>query len=134
MSCHYLFIYYFFSRDKHVFVATKHVFCRGKSLIVATNTSTNICHDKNLFRDKHNIVATIDVFYRDKHVSVLSRQTRVDRTFVATNTCLSRQIFVRTKVFFATNINCTYTFIATKDVFCRDKHVFVATKLWSRRK
>ena len=38
--------------------------------------------------------------------------------FVATNTCLSQQMFCRDK----------HTFVATKDVFCRDKG-FVATKL-----
>ena len=38
--------------------------------------------------------------------------------FVATNTCLSGQ-----KLFLH-----RHTFVATKDVFCRDKHVLVATK------
>ena len=38
---------------------------------------------------------------------------------VATNTCLSGQMFSRDK----------HTFFATKDVFCRYRYVFVATKV-----
>ena len=60
---------YHFCRDKHTFVASKHVFCLDKSMLVATNS---FCPDKYTF------VATKDVFCRDKHMFVatkhLSRQ------------------------------------------------------------
>ena len=39
----------FLSRDKHVIVATKHVFCRDKSMLVATNiilSWQNLCRDR----------------------------------------------------------------------------------------
>ena len=82
-------------------------------------------------------------------VSFLSRQKYAcrDKTFRATNTCLSRRIFVSTKVLSRQNTFCRdklnfvstklssrkHTFDATKDVFCRDKHVcdktFVAAKM-----
>jgi len=69
-------------RDKHVFVMTKHVFCRDKSKFVATKLSSwqnYVCRDKN---DTCIIfVMTKDVFRRDKHVFVttkkLSRQNYV---------------------------------------------------------
>ena len=50
--------------------------------------------------------------------------------FVATNMCLSWQntSFVVTKVCLSQQ-NYVYTFVATKDVFCCDKHVFVATNI-----
>ena len=48
-------------RDKHVFVTTKHVFCRGKSMLVATkllSLQNYVCRDNtfvvtNICRDKH---------------------------------------------------------------------------------
>ena len=93
-------------RDKHVFVPTKHVFCRKKSTsFVATKVCLSrqnyVCHDKafvvtNICRDKHEF----------------------DKSFVSTRTRLSRQNFCHDK----------HTFVVTKDVFCRDKHMFVATK------
>ena len=49
-----------------------------------------------------------------KHVLYLSP----NNSFVATNLILSRQKFCRNK----------HTFVATKDLFCRDK-AFVATKI-----
>ena len=49
-----------FCRDKHTFVATKHVFCRNKSMLVNLFT-------KRLSRQAY-FVATKDVFFRDKHV------------------------------------------------------------------
>ena len=62
-------------------------------------------------------------------LKLLSRQTYL--SFVATslllsrqNTCLLRQIFVATKIFCCDKNN----FVATRDGFCRDKHVFVTTK------
>ena len=66
-------------RDKHVFgfVATK-IFCHDKHNFVTTKFSLG----------KHTFVATTGVLCRDKHV-------------VATNTCLSQQIFVATKMILA---------------------------------
>ena len=56
-----------FCRDKHLFVATKDVFCLGKSILVTTNVlprqkyfvATNILLSRqNLCRSKHTFVAT----------------------------------------------------------------------------
>ena len=50
-----------------IFVATKHVFCRDKSMLVATKQD-NFCRDKRHFvrqkfcPDKHTFVATKDVY------------------------------------------------------------------------
>ena len=46
--------------------------------------------------------------------------------FLATNICPDR--FCRDKNMFVATKLC-HTFVATKDVFCHDKHVFVATKM-----
>ena len=80
--------------DKHLFVMTKHVFCRDKSMLV----TTHFCCDK-----------------------YLSQQ----------------QFLLRQKYFVVTNINfllrkfcCgNLTFVTTKDVFCHDKRMFVATEV-----
>ena len=78
-------------------------------------------------------------------VSFLSRQKfcRNKHAFVETNMCLSRQnnicrdkTFVTTKTlyrdkhgFARQKYSCgKHTFVAIKDVFCRHKHVFVATE------
>ena len=80
-----------FCRDKQTFVATKDVFCREKNqtMLAAKKTFvvTKLCllRQKTSFkfcRDKQTFVETKDVFCRDKHV------------FVATNTCLSREMHV----------------------------------------
>ena len=89
--------------------------CRDKSMLASTNIVT-----KNTCLSRKSIL--------------LSRQKtclKGDKTFVATNVLLS---FVATNVllsFVATNIPA---FVATKDVFCRDRHVFVTTKPLSRQK
>ena len=60
-------------------------------------------------------------------------------SFVATTVYLSQQnIFVVTKVLsrrisVTTNISDKHTFVATKDVFSRDKHVLIPTKRLSRQ-
>ena len=77
--------------DKRVFVTTKHVFCRDKSMLVLS-WQNYVCRDKR---------------------RVLSRQKRVCRE--------KKQIMSRQKF--------KHTFVEIKDVFCRDKHVFVATKI-----
>ena len=66
---------------------------------------------------------------------VLSRQ---NTSFVATKVCLSRQNQVlagaaTSIIFVATKVIATNTFVATKHVFCRDKSMFLATKLLSRQ-
>ena len=84
-------------------------------------------------RDKHTFVTT-------RHV--LSRQTRVCRN--KNDTCgSSRQWYDKSMlvalcdkhVLVATNVfRGKHTFVATKDVFCHEKGVFVVTKLLSRQK
>ena len=61
-SCHE----YHFCRGKHVFVATKHVFCHDKSMLVAiTFFSTKyICRDKYLSRQ--TLLSRQAYFCRDK--------------------------------------------------------------------
>ena len=56
-------------------------------------------------------------------VSFLSRQKYAcrDKTFRATNTCLSQQICVSTNI------------LSRQNIFCRDKHNFVSTKVLSRQ-
>ena len=95
-SCHE----YHFCPNKS-FVATKDIFHLNKSIPIllvyfaATKLQAYFC------RNKHEFVATKQVFCRDK-------------TFVKTNTRLSRQIFVATK-------------------FCRDKYHFVAINCLSQQ-
>ena len=60
--------------DKHTFVATKDVFCRGKHVFVSKKVSNYVCRNKCLSRQKFCIL--------------FSGQTTC---FVETNTCLSRQ-------------------------------------------
>ena len=63
-------------------------------------------------------------------VSFLSRQKYAccDKTFVATKLCLSQQNITKI-MFVATNVCGNKSFVATKHEFCRDKHVFDATKM-----
>ena len=85
------------------------------------------CHKYEFCRDK-----SFDVFCCDKSM------------LVATKLCLSQQAyfchdkkktcFVATKVLFRQKYVCrNKSFVATKDVFCRDKHVFKATQLLLRQ-
>ena len=71
----------------------------------------NFCRDKNMF-------GATNIFCRDKY---LSHETRVyrDKSFVTTSILLSRKktCFVATNTCFA------------RQKFCRDKHVFRATKI-----
>ena len=82
-----------------IFVATKVVLCCDKSMLVATK--------------------------------LLSRQTYscCKKTFVATNICRDKHIFVVT-------ICCCdkLTFVTTKHVFCRDKSMLVRTTKLSQQK
>ena len=54
-------------------------------------------------------------------VATNTRLSRQNTSFVATKVCLPRRNFCRDKIIFVA--------FATKDVFCSDKHVFVATKV-----
>ena len=111
-SCHRYHFYRDKSKFRHlcykrVFVATKHVFCRDKSMLVTKLLSrqkdfvaTNIIlSPQNFCHDKYTFVATKDVFCRDTHV------------FVATKVCFS------------------HIFVATKHVFCLDKHALVVRRI-----
>ena len=66
----------------HVFVATKHVFCRDKTILSRQNyacrdkhvfVATNICHDKRFVATSILFLAIKDVFCRDKHVFVATK-------------------------------------------------------------
>ena len=85
----------FLSWQNSSFVATKLVFCRDKSMLVATKRlarQAQFCCDKTLVMTnvilsrQLTFVATKHVFCRDKHV------------FVATNTCFRDKTFVATKI------------------------------------
>ena len=71
----------YFCRDKHMFVATKHVFWRDKSMLVMTklllHMTNTFCQDKSC--SKHTFVMTKDVFCHDKQ--------NTQQTYM----CLSRQ-------------------------------------------
>ena len=90
------------------------------------------CHKYNFCRDKRRVLSRQKYACRDK---LLLRQTYFcrDKSFVATNICsdksnsvtkicLSRQIFCRLK----------HVFVATI-IFSYDKHDFVATNVLSRQ-
>ena len=88
-SCHkYIFVATnYICRDKNVFVASRHIFCRDQQ----TNKScektfemTNIC------RDKHNFVAT-RLLSRQNYASIIFVATKDKHVVVATNIHLSRQ-------------------------------------------
>ena len=101
-----------FSREKHVFFATKHVFCRDKSMLVAAKlclTRQNIVVATNICCDIHNFVATKVLSGQAYKTCLLSRQKHACQLVTKR---LARQAY----------------FVATKDVFCRGKHIFVATK------
>ena len=89
-----------FRRDKHVFVATKHILCRDKTHLLSRQN--NACRDKtfvgiNIFLSQQDVC-------RDKHIFVGTKRV-----------CRDKYTFVATK------------FVATK--LCRDKHSFVATNI-----
>ena len=116
---------------KHVFVATKHVFCRDKTrLLSRQNTSfvaTKICLSRQNYACRYKHVVATNI--------ILSRQNfcRYKHTFVATNTCLSWH----SKIMFLATYNCD-KYLSQKAIlfslsrqayFCGDKHVFVVTKI-----
>ena len=82
-----------------IFVETKHVYCRDKSMLAATK----LCLSQQA------------CFCRDKY---LSRQKYV------CDTCLSRQIFLVTKVCLSRQ-----KYLSRPKYVCRDKHTFVATSI-----
>ena len=128
--------------DKYVFVTEKKKKKkkeRKKTSFVATNFLSRqnyVCRDKTRVCRNISFVSTS---------ILLSRQKTY---FVATKVCLSRHFcfcfcfvivvvtsFFRDKAFVTTSIHLARQktcFVATKDVFCRDKQVFVATKHLSR--
>ena len=141
--------------------ATSIIFCRNTCLSYLLSRSKYACRDRRLSR--RNYVCRDKRFllrqnvWHDKYLSRKTYFCGYKHTFVATNTCLSRQntSLVATKVFlsrqnsrqifvcrdksFVARKLCQssqaylcrnkHIFVATKDVFCRDKHMFVATKM-----
>ena len=94
-----------------MFVATKHVFCHDKSMLVVTK---HLSRQKCACRDKAFV----------KHVFVTTNICH-EKGFVATNIILSRQAYFchdKRRAFLR------------QDVLCRDKHMFVATKRLSLQK
>ena len=79
-----------------VFVATKHVFCRDKSMLAATKVLSGqirVCPDKTRLLSRQKYVC------RYKHFVATSILLSQQKTcFVETNTCFSRQKFVATKM------------------------------------
>ena len=64
------------------------------------------------------VATTLCIFCHDK--TFVTTNVGHNKSFVATNTCLSQQ-----------NLCCImHTFVVTKDVFCHDRHMFVLTKLF----
>ena len=87
------------SCHKYSFCRNKHVFGPDKSMLVTTK-----------------LLSRKTCFCRDKHV------------FVATIKCLSRQYYVCCDKYLLRQLffgHDKHIFVATKDVFCRDKDVFV---------
>ena len=109
-------------------------FCRNKGF-VTTNTylsrQTRVCRDKTRLLSRQKYACRGKIFVATK--LCLLRQICFIKTSVATTKHLSRQQnFSRDK----TKYFCCdkYTSVATKDMFCRNKHtfvkhVFVATKM-----
>ena len=90
-------------------------------IFVATEVllwQTHVCRNKIMF------VGTKHFFRCNKMYACC------DKTFLVTNTCLSQQIFVTTKIF----CHSKNTFVVTNNMFCRDKPVFFTTKLLSQQK
>ena len=103
-----------------IFVATNDL-SRQNTCFVATKVCLlrqNFCRDKNTCLSRQNTS-----FGREKSMLLatkcLSRQTRV---YLSWQKFWKDKQFCRDKRFVATNI---HMFVATKDVICRDKHVFV---------
>ena len=89
------------------------------------------CHDKHVYCDKHMFVATKHIFCHDKSMLVMTSYNTL--TFVTINTCLSWQdrSFVVTKVCLSLSqqILVVTNIILSRQMFCRDNHNFVTTKL-----
>ena len=124
-SCHR----YYFCRDKsvvvtslllswqHVFVTTKHVFCHNKSMLATTKLLSR--QNYVLPWQTHAKVNLSGQNFCQDNIMLVATNVCLDKTFVTTKICLSRQTFYHEK----------HTFVTTKDVFCWDKHVhmFVTT-------
>ena len=72
-------------------------------------------HKYHFCRDK--------TFCRDKYVCLSPQNT----SFITTKVCLSRQNFCRDKIMFVATITC----LSRQKYTCRDKHIFVVTKVLS---
>ena len=89
---------YRFCRDKHGFVATKHIFRRVKILLVATNlfcrdklfVATTICLDKHIFVEP-KLLSRHTYFCRDKHVFAATKHLFEGKYVFVATTVLLRQ-------------------------------------------
>ena len=80
-----------------IFVTTKHVYCRDKSMLVATKLllrQTHVCCDKTCYDKhvccwKHTFVMTKDVFCRNRHIFVMTN------VFVTTKHLLRQKLYLR---------------------------------------
>ena len=73
-----------------MFVVTKHGFCHDKSMLVMTN-------DKHVVMTSLFLLQQTHVCGDDTHLLSQQKYACHDKTFVATNTCLSHQKFCRGK-------------------------------------
>ena len=90
----------FFWGLDNVFVATKQVFCRDKSMVVATK----LLSKQNIFSLSRQNMSFVAIKLWKYHFCP-------DKSFVATNMCLSRQMFVGTNVI-----------LSRQTRVCRDKN------------
>ena len=85
-----------FCHDKHV---TKDVFCCNKSMLVTAKLSLNVCRNKCVFVVTSLLwLWQIHVCWDKTCLLSLQKYSCHNRTFLTTNTCLLRQVFVATKV------------------------------------
>ena len=87
---------YHFCCDKHMFVVTKHIFCRDKNMLVMTNMP-NMC---------------------------LSQQNLSQQTFVVTNCCHDKIMFVTTDIC----CNKSFVVLSRQAYFCHDKKCVLSWK------
>ena len=81
----------FFCRDKHVFVATIHVFWREKSMLIVKKSlvSTKTClSGQNIFCRDKCFVATSNLLSKQRTCFVATTRVCRDKTFVATKMIL----------------------------------------------
>ena len=112
--------------------------------ICRDNTSSNTSSQTRLSRQNTSFAVTKlyllqQNFCCDKVMFVQTKYFCCDKTFVMTNICHNKQVFVATtvlswqayksfvatKIFYVTFCHNMHTFVMTKDLFCYGKHLFV---------